>query len=82
MMAEEFAAKLAEMAALHPAIDAAHERANREARLFHARLGHPVCESRDGKVVWISPAEVFAQYGLDQYGRPLPDERLEPEYYL
>lgn len=81
-MARELPDMFAKMAALRPAIEAAHARANREARLFHARLGNPVCESCDGKVVWISPAEVFAQYGLDRYGRPLPDERLEPEYYL
>ena len=52
------------------AIERAHEAANKEALLEHARLGRPVCEGRDGKVVWIQPAEIFARYGLDEFGRP------------
>jgi hypothetical protein len=56
----------------HAAIDRAHEKAYREARLEHARMGRPVCESRDGKVVWLTPEEVFAGYGLDENGRPRP----------
>ena len=52
------------------AIDRAHDAANREALLEHARMGRPVCEGRDGKVVWITPAEIFARYGLDEFGRP------------
>jgi len=59
-----------EMLKLRPAIEAAHERANREARLEHARMGRPVCESHDGKVVWLTPEEVFAQYGFDEHGKP------------
>jgi hypothetical protein len=52
------------------AIDRAHAAANKEALLEHARMGRPVCEGRDGKVVWITPAEIFARYGLDEFGRP------------
>jgi hypothetical protein len=74
--------QIAEMLELNKKVQEALDRAVREARLFHARLGNPVCESRDGKVVWISPAEVFAQYGLDKCGQPLPDPEQEPEYYL
>ncbi len=59
-----------EMTALRPAIAKAHADANREALLEHARLGQSVCESRDGQVVWITPAEIFARYGLDEFGRP------------
>ena len=59
-----------EMTALRPAIAKAHADANREALLQHARLGQSVCESRDGQVVWITPAEIFARYGLDEFGRP------------
>lgn len=52
-------------------IDAAHERANRDALLEHARMGRSVCEgTADGGVVWITPAEIFARYGLDEFGRP------------
>jgi hypothetical protein len=58
------------MLKLRPAMDAAHERANREARLEHARMGRSVCESRDGKVVWLTPEEIFVQYGLDEHGKP------------
>jgi hypothetical protein len=54
------------------AIDRAHELAARDALLEHARLGRAVCESRDGKVVEVTPAEIFARYGLDENGRPLP----------
>ena len=54
----------------HEAVDRAHAAANKEALLEHARLGRSVCESRDGQVVWITPAEIFARYGLDENGKP------------
>ena len=69
-MSEATKSRLEEMLKLREAMDAAHERANREARLEHARMGRPVCESRDGKIVWLTPEEVFAQYGLDEHGKP------------
>jgi hypothetical protein len=50
-------------------IDAALKRAARDAALTHARLGRSLPEWRDGRVVWLSPAEVFARYGLDENGR-------------
>ena len=56
----------------HAKIDAALDASFRDLLLEHARLGRPVCESRDGKVVWVTPAEVFARYGLDENGRPKP----------
>lgn len=46
--------------------DAAVRQATREAVLMHARLGHPVCTSRDGKVVWLSPQEVFDLFASGQ----------------
>lgn len=49
---------------------AAVQAAVREARLEHARMGRSVCESQNGAVVWRTPAEVFAQYGLDEHGNP------------
>lgn len=55
------------------AVDRAHAAANKEALLEHARMGRPVCEGRDGNVVWITPAEIFARYGLDEFGRPKPE---------
>lgn len=54
----------------HAAIDAALDSSFRELMLEHARMGRSVCESRDGKVVWITPAEIFARYGLDENGKP------------
>jgi len=56
------------------AIDRAHAAANKEALLEHARMGRSVCEGRDGKVVWITPAEIFARYGLDANGKAKPEE--------
>ncbi len=61
-----------EMRALRPAVTAAHYRANRTALLEHARMGRSVSEMRDGVIVDVPPAEVFARYGLDEFGRPLP----------
>jgi hypothetical protein len=42
----------------------------REAVLEHARMGRPVCEVRNNQIVWLSPEEVFAEYGLDENGKP------------
>lgn len=64
--------RMAEMAATNAQIDDAFARATRDDLLTHARLGRSVAESRDGQVVWITPAEIFARYGLDEFGRPLP----------
>ena len=66
---------LARMKALRAEIDASYERSNREALLEHARMGREVCESHGGKVIWIPPAEIFARYGFDEFGRPLPDAK-------
>ena len=54
----------------HEAVNKALEIAAREARLEHARMGRPVCEGRNGQIVWLSPEEVFAEYGLDENGKP------------
>jgi hypothetical protein len=43
-------------------IDAAIRKAVREEVLSNARLGFPVCTLRDGKVVWLSPQEIFEQF--------------------
>jgi hypothetical protein len=70
-MSEATKSLMSEMLKLRPAIEAAHERANREAVLEHARMGRSVCEAgSDGQVVWITPAEIFARYGLDENGKP------------
>lgn len=50
--------KLADLELIQNALD----RAVREAVLSHARAGNPVAVWRDGKVVWIPPAEILAEY--------------------
>jgi hypothetical protein len=54
----------------HAAVDRAHAAANKEALLEHARMGRSVCEWRDGKIVDVTPVEIFARYGLDENGKP------------
>jgi hypothetical protein len=54
----------------HARIDAALDVAFRDMLLEHARLGRSVCESHNGQVVWVTPPEIFARYGLDEFGRP------------
>jgi hypothetical protein len=44
------------------AMDAAVDRAAREAVLEHARAGCPVATWCDGQVVWVQPAEILARY--------------------
>lgn len=53
-------------------LDQAHELAARDALLEHARMGRSVPQWRNGAVVQVTPAEIFARYGLDEFGRPLP----------
>ena len=59
-----------EIVQLRGEIQDAMNQSNRIALLRHARLGEPVSTWRDGKVVWITPTEIFASYGLDEFGRP------------
>ena len=54
----------------HAAIERAHEAANRDALLEHARMGRSISVWREGRIVRLSPAEIFAEYGLDEFGRP------------
>jgi hypothetical protein len=55
-------------------LDEALKKAVREAVLKHAKLGQPVSTWRDGKVVWLQPAEVFAlfQEPANETGKPTP----------
>jgi hypothetical protein len=54
----------------HAKIDAALAASFRGLLLEHARMGRSVSEWRDGKIVTVSPSEIFARYGLDEFGRP------------
>jgi len=54
--------RLDEPAVEKEAVLKAFRRATREAALRHARLGQPVAITRDGKVVWLQPAEVLAMF--------------------
>ncbi|QEL14595.1 hypothetical protein [Limnoglobus roseus] len=70
-MAELVQDRISELRALSTAVQDSHSRSTRDALLEHARMGRSVCESDgNGKVVWIPPAEIFARYGLDEFGRP------------
>lgn len=51
-------------------LDRAHELAARDALLEHARMGRSVPQWRNGQVVQVTPVEIFARYGLDEFGRP------------
>lgn len=55
-------------------MEAAHDRANRKALLEHARMGRsvPQCRGDSDEIIWVTPAEIFAIYGFDEFGRPLP----------
>ena len=55
----------------HDAVNRALELATRDALLEHARMGREVHESRNGKIVTVTPAEIFARYGFDEFGRPI-----------
>lgn len=62
---------LKEMMGRRAEIDAAHEASTRDALLEHARMGRSVPQGGPNKtVVRITPAEIFARYGLDEFGRP------------
>jgi hypothetical protein len=57
----------------HAAVDRAHAAADKDALLEHARMGRSISESRNGQIVTVTPAEIFARYGLDEFGRPKPE---------
>jgi hypothetical protein len=63
-MHEPDARTVAERFADTAAVDAALQRAGRQALLAHARAGNPVAVWHEGRVVWLSPAEVFAHLGV------------------
>ena len=71
-MAEQTTLPAAELIDL-AAVGRAHAAANKEALLEHARMGRTVSQWRDGKIVDVTPAEIFARYGLDEFGRPRPE---------
>jgi hypothetical protein len=58
------AEKLKDRASITKAI----QRGVREAILTHAHAGHPIVVWQNGKVVWLSPEEVFRLLGLQTAG--------------
>ena len=64
-MSEPAGSSLAERMADPRWAEEAARRAVREAVLMHAKLGHPVATWRDGRVVWLQPAEVLASLAAD-----------------
>ena len=71
-MSELNGANFQAMLADNDQINAALKQAGMEAALTHARLGRSIPEWRVNQVVWIAPEEIFARYGLDSNGKPLP----------
>jgi hypothetical protein len=53
---------------------AAIQRGVREALLNHARAGRSVPEQHNGQIVWVTPEEIFARYGV----LPPLDQRHPP----
>lgn len=64
--------RLEKMMAENAGLQAALNRATRTALLEHARMGRCVYEGRNGEIIEVTPAEIFARYGFDEFGRPLP----------
>ena len=64
-MAEKDTRTISELIADNELITAALQRAAREAILTHARAGRavPMSPNGDGKVIWVSPEEIFARFG-------------------
>lgn len=54
----------------HAKIDVALDEAFRNMLLEHSRMGRSVSEWRDGRIVTVTPEEIFARYGLDENGKP------------
>lgn len=68
-MANTTVNRVADTLADRAVIDDALAKAVRESLLAHARFGRSVPHQSNGQVVWITPAEIFARYGLDEFGR-------------
>ncbi len=54
-------------------IQKAHYLATKDALLEYARMGRTVSESRNGQIMDVTPAEIFARCGLDEFGRVKPE---------
>lgn len=61
---------VAERFADRAAVGAAIAKGVREAILSHARSGNPIAVWRDGRVVWLEPAEVFAILAAEDSSNP------------
>ncbi|HEY7154517.1 MAG TPA: hypothetical protein VH575_11205 [Gemmataceae bacterium] len=64
-MNEQPRRSISELLADRELITAALNRAFREAVLKHAQAGQPIAVSQNGEVVWISPAEILAEFSTD-----------------
>ena len=70
-MVELLPISIAERLANRSIIDESLAKAVKDSLMTHARLGRSVPHQSNGQVVWITPAEIFARYGFDEFGRPL-----------
>ncbi len=64
-MAEERTRSLEEMLDDDDFITAAIQRGIREELISGARLGYSAPVSENGKIVWLTPAQIFEQFGVD-----------------
>ena len=63
-----------EMESLNKELELAHNLATRDALLSHARNGNYVVQGDgNGGIRKIYPKEIFARYGFDENGKPLPE---------
>jgi hypothetical protein len=77
-MVDTETSRIDEILARRSATDASHYRSTREALLEHARMGRSVVQGGpNNTVIEVTPAEIFARYGFDEFGRPLPGTPAE-----
>ena len=64
-MAEEHPRSISEMIDDDDLMTEAIRQGVREALLSHARAGNSVPISENGKIVWLSPEEIYQRLGID-----------------
>jgi hypothetical protein len=52
----------------------------RDKVLTHVEFGRSVPQMDNGHIQWYSPPEIFARYGLDEFGRELPKAGAEDHH--
>lgn len=77
-MTEVTTKKFDKYLALNDELERAHYLATRDALLSHARNGNYVVQGDgNGGIRRIYPKEIFARYGFDENGKPLPESSAD-----